>query len=331
MTRVMLPAVIVSTCVLNAGACRETEPREKAVIVEDGSDAPVAEGAGGTPTTVLYGRVIGSDQMAALPGDWQVRVTAEYDDQMRIAPRDRDSTGDLFAFKVVPGRRVRLHFEAVPYEATVTEYIEMTDERSYAFRVPDVVLERIRWSMAAFANGDGEAFGRNLEQQATLAEKTGSTDIFRANLEFYRKASEKFPDCKRRLEEFERTPRAQQITMQAERRGLPVTALNGLVMRPEALAAEQPETLLAIAKDTRVLPSIRAQALDALRASAATAEAKAATVDVAVAAVEPDSGIAASALTTVEKLGTPEQADTARRRIEATRVGKRDRSVGPTP
>ncbi len=106
----------------------------------------------------------------------------------------------------------------------MTEYVDVTDERRYASRVPDVVMDRIRWTMALFANGNGEAFGRNLEAQAAVAEKTGSADIFRANLEFLRKASAKFPDCMRKLEEFERTPRGVALSRQAEARGVPVRA-----------------------------------------------------------------------------------------------------------
>ena len=124
---------------------------------------PVAPPSGDAATAVLYGRVIGSDQPGGAPQGWQVRVTAEYEDGSDVPPRDRDSTGDLFAFKVVPGKRVRLYFEAVPYQATITEFVDVNDERRYASRMPDVVMDRIRWTMALFANGNGEAFARNLE------------------------------------------------------------------------------------------------------------------------------------------------------------------------
>jgi hypothetical protein len=235
------------------------------------SDASAPEGAVGAappvaevgPTAVLYGRVVGSDQQA-VPPDWQVRVTAEYEDGTDVAPRDRDSTGELFAFKVVPGKRVRLYFEAVPYQASVTEYLDVTDERRYASRVPDVVMERIRWTMALFANGNGEAFGRNLEAQAAVAEATGSADIFRANLEFYRKASAKFPDCMRKLEEFERTPRGIALSQRAEARGVPVSLLKSLVMTPADLATAEPETLRALAANPRVARTLRNEARRAL-------------------------------------------------------------------
>ena len=229
----------------------------------------VGGNAANGPTAVLYGRVIGSDQQAGPPPDWQVRVTAEYEDGTSVAPRDRDSTGDLFAFKVVPGKRVRLYFEAVPYQASVTEFLDVNDERRYASRIPDVVMDRIRWSMALFANGNGEAFGRNLEAQAVVAEKTGSADVFRANLEFYRKASAKFPDCMRKLEEFERTPRAKALSAKAEARGVPVTLLKSLVMTPADLAKAEPDSLRALAANPRVARTLRNEARRALEGPAA--------------------------------------------------------------
>ena len=94
-----------------AGSSGDAADKESAAV-------PVA------PTAVLYGRVVGSDHQAALPPDWQVRITAEYEDGTEVTPRDRDSSGELFAFKVVPGKRVRLYFEAVPYQASVTEYLD---------------------------------------------------------------------------------------------------------------------------------------------------------------------------------------------------------------
>jgi hypothetical protein len=221
---------------------------------------PAAPPTGEAATAVLYGRVIGSDQTGGAPQDWQVRVTAEYEDGADVPPRDRDSTGDLFAFKVVPGKRVRLYFEAVPYQATITEFVDVTDERRYASRLPDVVMERIRWTMALFAEGNGEAFGRNLEAQAAVAEKTGSADIFRANLEFLRKASAKFPDCMRKLEEFERSPRGVALTRQAEERGVPVALLTSLVMTPAELAQAEPDALRALAANPRVARSLRNEA-----------------------------------------------------------------------
>ena len=196
-------------------------------------------------------------------------MTAEYEDGTDVAPSDRDSTGDLFAFKVVPGKRVRLYFEAVPYQASVTEFVDVNDERRYASRVPDVVMDRIRWSMALFANGNGEAFGRNLEAQAEVAEKTGSADVFRANLEFYRKASAKFPDCMRKLEEFERTPRGVALSQKAEARGVPVSVLKSLVMTPAELARAEPDTLRALAANPRVAQTLRNEARRALEGPAA--------------------------------------------------------------
>lgn len=234
------------------------------------SDGPSDTGTSGADlrdadaTAVLYGRVTGSDQQVAAPGDWQVRVTAEYEDGTEAAPRDRDSAGDLFAFKVVPGKRVRLYFEAVPYQASVTEFLDVTDERRYASRVPDIVMDRIRWSMALFAAGNGEAFGRNLETQADIAEKTGSADIFQANLEFLRKASAKFPDCKRKIEEFERTPRGVTLSRQAEARGVPVALLGSLVMTPADVARTDPDALRALAANPRVAQTLRNEARRAL-------------------------------------------------------------------
>lgn len=229
------------------------------------------------PTAVLYGRVLGSDHQAALPPDWQVRITAEYDDGTEVAPRDRDSSGELFAFKVVPGKRVRLYFEAVPYQASVTEYLDVSDERRYASRLPDIVMDRIRWTMALFASGNGEAFGRNLEAQAAIAEKTGSADIFRANLEFFRKASAKFPDCMRKIEEFERSPRGIALSKQAEARGVPVDLLQPLVMAPAHLATSNPEALRALAANPRVAQTLRNEARRALEPPAATPAASPAT------------------------------------------------------
>ncbi|HTV03440.1 MAG TPA: hypothetical protein VMF13_23010 [Luteitalea sp.] len=215
-------------------------------------------------TAVLFGRVLGSDHAAAVPADWQARVTAEYEDGTSLTPRDRDSNGDLFAFKVVPGKRVRLYFEAVPYQAAVSEAFDVTSERSYAFRVPDVVLDRIRWTMALFEKGNGEAFGRNLEAQATLAEKTGSADIFRANLEFYRKASARFPDCLKKIEAFERTPRAATLSKQAVARGVPLDLVRAIAASPADAARRQPEALRTLAADQRVARSIRNEATRAL-------------------------------------------------------------------
>ncbi len=246
--------VLLSLLVL--GSCDRGGPSPEMV----GSDAP-------DPTSVLYGRVVPSDN-ATPQADWNVRVSAEYEDGLEIAPHDRDSTGDLFAFKVVPGRRVRLYFEAVPYQASTTEYIDVTTDRSYAYRLPDIVMERIRWSMALFASGNGEAFARNLEAEADIAEQTGSDDIFRANLEYYRKASAKFPDCMRKLEAFERTPRAIAITKRAEARGLPVSALRTLAMNPAELARTQPDALRGLAANPRVAGSLRAEANRALSAPA---------------------------------------------------------------
>lgn len=228
---------------------------------------PAAEPAA---TAVLFGRVLGSDHVAAVPADWQARVTAEYEDGTSVTPRDRDSNGDLFAFKVVPGKRVRLYFEAVPYQAAVSEPFDVTSERSYAFRVPDIVMDRIRWTMALFAKGNGEAFGRNLEAQAALAEKTGSADIFRANLEFLRKASAKFPDCMRKLEAFERTPRGVALTRQAEARGVPVSLLRSLVASPASVAQSEPEALRTLAANPRIARSLRNEAARALAAASAS-------------------------------------------------------------
>jgi hypothetical protein len=255
--------------------CRDTgSPREDPSVAQPGDGTTPADGNSGGPTAVLYGRVSGSDQPGAPPADWQVRVTAEYEDGTDVAPRDRDSTAELFAFKVVPGKRVRLYFEAVPYQAAVTEFMDVNDERRYASRVPDIVMDRIRWSMALFANGNGEAFGRNLDAQAAVAEKTGSADIFRANLEFYRKASAKFPDCMRKLEAFERTSRGVALTRQAEARGVPVSLLTALVMAPANLALSEPESLRALAANPRVAQSLRNEARRALRGSPTPAPAE---------------------------------------------------------
>ena len=191
-------------------------------------------------------------------------MTAEYEDGTDVAPRDRDSTGELFAFKVVPGKRVRLYFEAVPYQASVTEFVDVNDERRYASRVPDIVMDRIRWTMALFASGNGEAFGRNLEAEAAVAETTGSADIFRANLEFYRKASAKFPDCLRKLQSFERTPRGVSLSQKAEARGVPVSLLESLVNSPAEIAKTRPDSLRALAANPFVARSLRNEARRAL-------------------------------------------------------------------
>ncbi len=264
--------VIVITTALGLtlyGCSRGSAPPADPAAPAAGALAPVPgadgqAGADNAQSAVLYGRVVGSDQQGAPPADWQVRVTAEYEDGTDVRPRDRDSTGELFAFKVVPGKRVRLYFEAVPYQASVTEYVDVNDERRYASRVPDVVMDRIRWTMALFAHGNGEAFGRNLEAQAAVAEKTGSADIFRANLEFLRKASAKFPDCMRKLEEFERTPRGVALSRQAEARGVPVALLTSLVMAPANLARAEPDALRALAANPRVAVTLRNEARRAL-------------------------------------------------------------------
>ena len=259
-------AVVAALVSLGVGGCRETDPPPSgaASAADAGKDPDAARPAENVPTAVLYGRVVGSDHEVAPPTDWQVRVTAEYEDGTDVAPRDRDSTGDLFAFKVVPGKRVRLYFEAVPYQASVTEFVDVDDERRYASRVPDIVMDRIRWTMALFASGDGEAFGRNLEAEATVAEKTGSADIFRANLEFYRKASAKFPDCLRKLQAFERTPRGLALSQKAEARGVPVPLLGALVNSPAEVAKTQPESLRALAANPFVARSLRNEARRAL-------------------------------------------------------------------
>ena len=272
MTPVRVAAALAAAS-LTLCACRDTAPPSSgpqgSAPVEGLVEAPAGSEASSGPTAVLYGRVVGSDHQPASPPDWQVRVTAEYEDGSDVAPRDRDSTGDLFAFKVVPGKRVRLYFEAVPYQASVTEFVDVNDERRYASRVPDVVMDRIRWSMALFANGNGDAFGRNLEAQAIVAEKTGSADVFRANLEFYRKASAKFPDCMRKLEEFERTPRGVALSRKAEARGVPVSILKSLVMTPSELARTEPETLRALAANPRIARTLRNEARRALDGPAA--------------------------------------------------------------
>lgn len=257
-----LAVVASAVCLALTGCSREVPPAGGSSNGGASGDARPAADAGAT--AVLYGRVVGSDQEAASPADWQVRVTAEYEDGTEVDPRDRDSTGELFAFKVVPGKRVRLYFEAVPYQASVTEYFDVTEDRRYASRLPDVVMDRIRWTMALFASGNGEAFGRNLEAQAAVAEKTGSADIFRANLEFLRKASAKFPDCKRKLEEFERTPRGVALSRQAEARGVPVALLEPLVMTPVELAKTNPDALRALAANPRVAQTLRNEARRAL-------------------------------------------------------------------
>jgi hypothetical protein len=255
--------ITLSVCLMVTGCARGADPAAETAAGERAADA--------APTAVLYGRVVGSDQQAGPPEDWQVRVTAEYEDGTNVTPRDRDSTGELFAFKVVPGKRVRLYFEAVPYQASVTEYLDVTDERQYASRVPDVVMDRIRWTMAMFAKGNGEAFGRNLEAQAAVAEKTGSADIFRANLEFLRKASAKFPDCMKKIEAFERSPRGVALSQQAEARGVPVALLQPLVMAPANLALSDPEGLRALAANPRVAQSLRNEARRALQPPAPAA------------------------------------------------------------
>jgi hypothetical protein len=272
--RVAAVAALVS---LGLGGCRESDPPSSAAApsAEAGKETESSQAsADSAPTAVLYGRVVGSDHEAATPPDWQVRVTAEYEDGTDVAPRDRDSTGELFAFKVVPGKRVRLYFEAVPYQASVTEFVDVNDERRYASRVPDVVMDRIRWTMALFASGNGEAFERNLEAEAAVAEATGSADIFRANLEFYRKASAKFPDCLRKLQAFERTPRGLALSKKAEARGVPVSLLESLVNSPAETARTRPESLRALAANPFVARSLRNEArraLDATRVQATPA------------------------------------------------------------
>jgi hypothetical protein len=267
--RASVAVVVVSLALWGCRDAPRSSGGDRAAPVEGLVEASGAADAANGPTAVLYGRVVGSDHQPASPPDWQVRVTAEYEDGTDVAPRDRDSTGDLFAFKVVPGKRVRLYFEAVPYQASVTEFLDVNDERRYASRVPDVVMDRIRWSMALFANGNGEAFGRNLEAQAKVAEKTGSADVFRANLEFYRKASAKFPDCMRKLEEFERTPLGVALSQKAEARGVPVSVLKSLVMTPGELARTEPDTLRALAANPRVARTLRNEARRALEGPAA--------------------------------------------------------------
>lgn len=274
MTRVH-PAFAGALLVVTCSACGPRDAGRDGGAARGDAATPPAEPvpeetpvAGAQPSAVLYGRVVGSDQQEGVPADWQVRVTAEYDDGTDVAPRDRNSTGDLFAFKVVPGKRVRLYFEAVPYQSTVTEYVDVDDERRYASRVQDVVLDRIRWSMALFENGNGEAFGRNLEAQAAMAERTGSADIFRTNLEYFRKASVKFPDCMRKIEEFEATPRGAAITEQAQARGVPVALLRQLVMSPDAFVVAQPDAARALASNALVAAAVRRDALRAIESGA---------------------------------------------------------------
>jgi hypothetical protein len=259
-------AAAIALLSLGLGGCRETDPPSSgaAPAADADKDATSLQAADTVPTAVLYGRVVGSDHEAATPPDWQVRVTAEYEDGTDVAPRDRDSTGELFAFKVVPGKRVRLYFEAVPYQASVTEFVDVNDERRYASRVPDVVMDRIRWTMALFASGNGEAFERNLQTEATVAEATGSADIFRANLEFYRKASAKFPDCLRKLQSFERSPRGVALSQRAEARGVPVSLLESLVNSPAEAARTRPGSLRALAANPFVARSLRNEARRAL-------------------------------------------------------------------
>lgn len=255
----------VALCLVVSGCGFGVEPADKSGAADRRAEA-------GVPTAVLYGRVVGSDHQPAPPTDWQVRVTAEYEDGTDAAPRDRDSSGELFVFKVIPGKRVRLYFEAVPYQASVTDFLDVTDDRSYASRVPDVVMDRIRWTMALFASGNGEAFGRNLEAQAAVAEKTGSADIFRANLEFLRKASAKFPDCMKKIQEFERSPRGLALSRQAEARGVPVALLQPLVMAPANLARSDPDALRALAANPRVAQTLRNEARRALQGPPAAAD-----------------------------------------------------------
>ena len=80
-----------------------------------------------------------------------------------------------------------------------------------------------------------------------------------------RKASAKCPDCMRKLEAFERTPRGIALSQQAEDRGVPVSLLKSLVMTPAELAAAEPDTLRALAANPRVAQTLRNEARRALQ------------------------------------------------------------------
>jgi hypothetical protein len=218
--------------------------------------------ASAQPDVVLYGRVIGEDHTGPPPSTWSVKIAAEYSNN-DVSP-GRDSQSDLYAYRVFTGRMVRLLYQAPGYRYLKGEWLsEPTDNRVR----PDIVLEKIGPQMSWLSTSDPDAVEKDLAEQADLARRTGTTDVFLANYALQKKILMTRPGgYGAAVDSFERKNlNFREVMKSGEGQHLDLKLMAQLFDDdPASVAAADASSFLSLATMESLSPALRARAIDKL-------------------------------------------------------------------
>jgi hypothetical protein len=252
---------------------------------------------------VLYGRVIGEDHTGPPPSTWSVKIAAEYSNN-DVSP-SRDSQSDLYAYRVFTGRTVRLLYQAPGYRYLKGEWLsELTDNRVR----PDIVLEKIGPQMSWLSTSDPDAVEKDLAEQADLARRTGTTDVFLANYALQKKILMTRPGYAAAVGSFERNNRTfNEVMKSSEAQHLDLKLMAQLFDDdPASVAAADASSFLSLATMESLSPALRARAIDKLSTIKLPADVSANILTtVRSQSSSTQLPVRIAALSALKKLGTP--------------------------
>jgi hypothetical protein len=252
---------------------------------------------------VLFGRVIGEDHTGPPPSTWSVKIAAEYSDN-QVTP-GRDSQSDLYAYRVFTGRTVRLLYQAPGYRYLKGEWLsELTDNRVR----PDIVLEKIGPQMSWLSTSDPDAVEKDLAEQADLARRTGTTDVFLANYALQKKILVARPGYAIAVDSFERKNASfREVMKSGEALHLDLKLMAQLIDDdPASVASADAQSFLSLATMETLAPALRARAIDKLSTIKLPVDVSASIVNTMRSqSSSTQLPVRIAALSALKKLGTP--------------------------
>jgi hypothetical protein len=210
---------------------------------------------------VLYGRVIGSDHASAPPPTWTVTVTSEFTDA--TIGQTRKSQNDIYAYRIATGKTARLVFQASGYRPGKGEWVsESADTRMR----PDIVLEKYETQMSWLSSAKPDDVQKDLAEQAELARRTGTNDIFLANFAIQKKILSKQPSYAAAVENFEKANTSyREIMKVSQDREIDPFMIAFLVDDDRTNQTKYSAAdLYGFARKSNVAPELRARAIDRL-------------------------------------------------------------------
>jgi HEAT repeats len=267
-------------------------------------------------TSSIYGRVISSDSRIPAGKSWIVQVTAKRRGRDAVLDSE-ESQGELFCVKVPLFSIAELVFERDGFDPGNTDPIDTNKQRNkHSYAVPVIIkLDPIHFNGRSDAQRREELrqeIRAKLNKHKEALSATGSNDIFTWNLELYRNIYRNRPDALKEID-----------TFQAELKQLPqflflstsefenksklfkfmIARSSGQYVERDVKAAD----ITALVNDTRVLSSIRLEAisiLDSLYADLSTLERTQASVALTKALEkDPSSNVRAQSATALTKIG----------------------------